>query len=249
MINAKLLKRLVLFGFMALAFSYIYHWSPYKLEFLGHYDKIWAHRVNSTEKLVSAINYFEGVELDLVYLEKEDVLDVNHPPAESIGLSFDKYMSVLNENEQPYLWLDIKNLKADNAQLILRNLLNVLKNKNYPLSKVLVETQFPEALTIFTEAGFKASYYLPYGMGNLTDSELKLAINKIDKELAKQPKIGISSNYHDYELMRKHFPDATKYLWALMPTFHTNFSTVKKPLQDSTVEVMLIKYNALTGDR
>jgi len=249
MISAKLIKRLVVLGCLCIVLAYVYRWSPYKLEFLGHYDKIWAHRVNTTEKLASAINYFEGVELDLVYLENKNILDVNHPPAESIDLSFETYITSLPNEKEPYLWLDIKNLKEDNAHFVLDELLRILKSKNYSLNKVLVETQFTEALSVFEEAGFKTSYYLPNGMHKMSDAELKQTINNIHEVLVKQPYLGISSNYHDYNLMLEHFPDRTKYLWALMPTFHTNFSAVKAPLKDERVEVMLIKYNTLAYDR
>ena len=70
-----------------------YKLNPYRLQFIGHYDKIWAHRVNSTEKLESAIQYFNGVELDVFYDSNTNKFDVNHPPAKSIGLDFQTYLS------------------------------------------------------------------------------------------------------------------------------------------------------------
>src|SRR5690554_7749167 len=53
---------------MAMAYRYF----PYKIEYIGYYDKIWAHRVNSEEKLNSALKFFKGVEVDLVYDETKN---------------------------------------------------------------------------------------------------------------------------------------------------------------------------------
>jgi len=249
MIKGRLIKRLCTLGLLVVIMAYTYRWCPYKIEFLGHYDKIWAHRVNSVEKLESALHYFEGVELDLVYLDNKNVLDVNHPPVESIGLDFESYLTVLHQDNQPFMWLDIKNLNVDNAQFILNRLIQLLEKKHYPLNKILIETAQPKALPIFSSAGFKTSYYLPYGLSVMPEDELRETIKLIEEELTDQPSIGISSDFQDYNIIATYFPTKTKYLWALLPTFHTNFSSVKKPLNDDTVEVMLIKYNALRGNR
>jgi len=249
MIKGRRIKRIAILGSLAIVLAYMYRWCPYKFEFLGHYDKIWAHRVNSVEKLESAVYYFEGVELDLVYLEDKEVLDVNHPPAESIGLDFEHYLNVLDQDMQPFMWLDIKNLNADNAQFILDRLMPLLEKKSYPLNKILIETTQPKALPLFSLAGFKTSYYLPSGLSSMPQDELMKTIQLIEDELKEKPSMGISSNYHDYDVLTKYFPSKTKYLWALLPTFHTKFRSVKKPLNDNTVEVMLIKYNALKGNR
>jgi hypothetical protein len=57
--------------------------------------KVWAHRVNSIEKLAQTGALYSGVELDLVFVDEGEAafFDVNHPPAPSIGLSLDAYLS------------------------------------------------------------------------------------------------------------------------------------------------------------
>lgn len=249
MIKGRFMKRIALLALVVLVLAYMYRWSPYKIEFLGHYEKVWAHRVNSVEKLESALHYFEGIELDLVYLEDKKVLDVNHPPAESIGLDFESYISTLEQDSQPFMWLDMKNLNVDNAQPILDRLIPILEKKSYPLNKILIEATEPKALRIFSSAGFKTSFYLPTGLSAMPENKLQETIKLIEEQLNEQPTLGISSDYHDYHIMAQYFPNKTKYLWALLPTFHTKLGSVKKPLNDDKVEVMLIKYNALRGNR
>jgi len=220
MIIDKKIKFGAVVTLVLLTMAFCYRYSPYKLEFLGHYNKIWAHRANSIEKLSSATKYYEGVELDLVYIKEENILDVNHPPSKSIGLNFETYINALSENLSPFLWLDIKNLKEENAEHILDRLLQIFDQNKYPISKVLIETQKPEALPIFSEKGFMTSYYLPGSLITKEESDLLAEISEIKKVLIKQPNLGISTNHRDYPITEKYFPERIKYIWALVPTFN-----------------------------
>ena len=215
----------------------IYRFNPYRVSFLGHYDKIWAHRVNDTNKLVSAIQYFEGIELDLIYLEDTNTLDVNHPPAPSTGLTFEVYLSKIENGQRPFMWLDIKNLKASNADRIFEKLTSLFQESSYPLNMVLIESRYPEALPRFTNAGFKTSYYLP--------TKPSENINVIDSVLQSQPNIAISSSYTNYETMIASFPKKTKYIWILNHDKFKEYSLVRRILKDTTVKVVLVPYRPL----
>lgn len=238
----------ILFGLIICVICiFIYRYNPYRVEFVGHYNKVFAHRVNSIEKLNSSLRYFNGVELDLVYLNKK--LDVNHPPATSIGLSFSDYFKNIPVSKTPFLWLDIKNLNSENSNEILILLQTIFKERNYPLNKILIETRYPEALPLFTNSGYKTSYYLPSGLGLKTEKELELETNKIDSILETQPEIGISSDYRDYNVMNQNYPNKTKYLWMLTSVTKRWFSETRPILKDSTVEVVLVNYKSFSGNR
>ena len=162
MIKGKLFKR-ILFGILFCALSmFVYRYSPYKIEFLGHYDKVFAHRVNSTEKLQSALRYFDGIELDIVYQKDKNILDVNHPPATSIDLNFRTYFKNIPKEEKPFIWLDFKNLNLEKSDEILVLLQSIIKEHEYPLNKILIESKDPTSLPIFQMNGFLICYYLPY---------------------------------------------------------------------------------------
>ncbi|WP_299246174.1 hypothetical protein [uncultured Aquimarina sp.] len=228
---------------------FLYHLSPYKLEFLGHYDKVWAHRANSTEKLHSALQYFEGVELDLIYDTEGGFFDVNHLTSESVGLKFEEYIDTLDKTQYPLLWLDIKNLNKDVANDILDKLLRIFSKRNYPLNNILIETRYANALPIFTKEGFKTSYYLPYDLRKRDEEKLQVVIQKIKKTLKEQPDIGISTNHKDYHIIKEHFPNRRKYIWVLVPMINIDFFTTKEILRDEKVEVVLVNYNVLKGNR
>ena len=239
----KIALVIILVGFCL----FLYKYSPYRVEFLGHYQKIWAHRVDSKEKLKAALLFYKGVELDLVYKVQENVLDVNHPPATSINLSFENYLSEINTDT--YLWLDIKNLTSENSELILKRIVSVLEQRNYPIDKLLIETRYPEALPIFTKKGFITSYYLPFGLHVKNATELNLEINKIKTVLENQPEIGISSDYKDYEIMKEYFPDKNKYLWMISSITERWFTKTRSILKDERVKVVLVHYKSPTGNR
>ncbi|MDH7447463.1 hypothetical protein [Aquimarina sp. 2201CG14-23] len=234
---------------IVLLILFLYRLSPYKLEFLGHYDKIWAHRVNSTEKLHSALKHYKGVELDLIYDAEKDFFDINHPPAKTINLKFEDYIATLEKSQYPLLWLDIKNLKKDNETSVLNKLLEIFNKRKYPLQNVLIETRYSDALPIFTQSGFKTSYYLPYGLRNRNEEKLQATIQKIKKIINEQPEIGISTNHKDYHIIKEHFPNRTKYIWILVPIINIDFLTTREILNDDHVDVVLVNYVSLRGNR
>ena len=247
MMKSKKLKRVLALLLLLFCMGYLYRFSPYKIEFLGHYDKIWAHRANSVEKLQSALNHFEGVELDLVYMAEGNYFDITHPPVPSSGLKLENYLSeIIGE---PYLWFDIKNLNTHNSANILGRLLEILQKKKHPLHKVLIETAHPEALLVFNDNGFKTSYYLPSGLSRLNTLDLEIQVDSIKRVLNQQPELGISSSYKDYDFMTEYFPDRDKHLWMIDGIRSHGISTPRKILKDETVKILLINYRAPSGNR
>ena len=141
-----------------------------------------------------------------MYDKTTNTLDVNHPPAESINLSFERYLSEINLKEMPFLWLDIKNLNGDNAYLIQTKLVALFKTHNYDLSKVLVESTEAKVLPIFDRAGFLTSYYLPYGLSLRKPKDLEKKLSGIKRYIKYQPNLMLSSDYQDYAVVNKYFP-------------------------------------------
>ena len=226
-----------------------YKYSPYKLELLGSYEKIGAHRLNSEIRLQSALKYFDILEIDLVFDENKNYFDITHPPVKTIQLTLEKYLQKIPKGRYPFLWLDIKNLDITNTSQVLIRLQEVLQKYNYPHTKILVETRYPKMLQSFDRIGFKTSYYLPYRLYKMEDEELRKQIKKITEILDNQPNLGISSNINDYEIMSKYFPARTKYSWALGRRYSNNFSATRKALQDPMVKIILVTYTTKKGNR
>ena len=242
-------KTIIILIVFLIIFSFLYKYSPRRIEFLGHYDKVYAHRVNSLEKQKEALRYFDGIELDLVYNKGKNVLDVNHPPTKSIDLSFETYLSKIKLNDFPFLWLDIKTLDTTNADAIFLKLNTLLQDKKYPKNRILIETRSPEALKQFSASGYKTSYYLKPRLHQKKNEELLKEINVISSVLKLQPTIGISSSYEDYALMKMYFPKKIKYIWALSSPYRFKYNKVREILNDEKVEVVLSNFQSTSGNR
>lgn len=238
---------------LAIVLLHVYNYASFKLDYMGHNDKIWAHRVNSIEKLEFTQSRYAGIELDLVFDEKTETFDVNHPPATSIGLTLDTFFSHYDAKNQGGIWLDFKNLKAGNSEGSLKRLLKLTQKHKLDKSKIIVESQSPEFLVGFENAGFKTSYYLPVFLYELSEEKLNEKLLEINQNIKEHTTTAISTNIVDYEIISKHFPNHTKYLWSIDKTFTSrmfkNFFRNRKALKDPKVEVLLVRVNRQIGNR
>jgi heptose-I-phosphate ethanolaminephosphotransferase len=152
-----------------------------------HLDKIWAHRVNSLGKLDQLASQYDGVELDLTIEQDANGqarFDVNHPPAESIGLSLDTYWSVGPTRPLRY-WLDVKNLSEANANRFAAHLGKLLQRHGIARDRVVTESTEHAALAQIADADLRTSFYLPYlKLDELSQAQLE----RRAVELAEQAK-------------------------------------------------------------
>ena len=68
-------------------------------------EKVWAHRVNNIDKLVSASKTFYGIELDVCFDFHHNIFDVTHDQPIKNYLSLDDYWSNLDNPENLKFWL------------------------------------------------------------------------------------------------------------------------------------------------
>ena len=142
-----------------------------------NFEKIWAHRVNSVGKLDQLGRLYAGVELDLmIQIDSRGAMhfDINHPPADSIGLSLDAYWSRAQGTGPLGYWLDIKNLDADNAAAAASQLRALMQRHGLATHQVVTESTEYIALAELSAAGLRTSFYLPYlKLEELDDEELE----------------------------------------------------------------------------
>lgn len=223
-------------------------------------DKIWVHRVNSISKLKEVEGRFSGVELDLVFNSQTGVFDVNHPPAKSINLSLVQFFKSHDDDLKIGFWLDTKNLSKENclaASLLLDSVTNVL---GYNHEKIIVESLHPEVLKPFSEKGFLTSYYLPPGLKKLNEEALDTKLAEIKAKLNSNPTNYISYNYLDYSVVNSGLPDRKKLTWITDELYQglnvRGFVSLIIGAYDKCclffdedVEVILVKYYSVEGDR
>lgn len=211
-------------------------------------NKVWAHKVNSIEKLNKARNKYTGVELDIVfYTAKEGLFfDVNHPPDSSINLSLTEYFQSNLEMPTCKYWLDFKNLNHENKEISSEKLDSVITALNINKSKIIVESASLECLNVFKEKGFYTSYYLPSKLHKLDSVILTTTLEKISKNISLYNHYYISADYSDYPILKEHFSGRKKIIWF---TVYGSMNNIKarfllyKILMDKNVDVLLIPLN------
>ncbi len=224
-------------------------------------DKIWIHRVNSIEKLSEVQDTYLGVELDLVYKLEDSIFDVNHPPAPSTGLTLNEFLaSVQNTNEQK-LWLDYKNLNAENELISLSNLQNLCVKYGISPKQIIVESTAPEYLLSFSKAGFKTSYYLPR-LAVVKGGRKDPLVQKINKSLDDYSVNYISADKIHLGRLKVLFPEKEKLTWIVNTESNTaSFWEVRalynkfirarkkyKVFSDPKVLIVLHSYKAKEGN-
>jgi len=175
--------------------------------------KILIHRVNSIEKLDALKNNFIGVELDLMYDKKDNIFDINHPPAPSIHLSLSDYLAHSNSLKNFIYWLDFKNLDSSNTKKSLNELNKIITKLKIPPNHIIVESSFPEFLTNFKKAGYNTSYYLPPFLYSKSKDSLNYYINQIDFKTKNYPTDYISFDYLNFPIISNEFPNLKKNSW------------------------------------
>ncbi|NHN26804.1 hypothetical protein FIA58_014050 [Flavobacterium jejuense] len=216
-------------------------------------SKIMIHRVNSIEKLNEVKGDFIGVELDIMYDSIVNVFDVNHPPAKSIHLNLEEYLSNSKENKEVMYWFDFKNLTRFNKKKALKRLNDIVFNSGIQKNKIIIETTLPENASVFKEAGYITSYYLPPYLHSKTKDSLAYYITLIKTKSKEYPTDYISFDYTDYTIINKNFKNMKKLTWYVnQPIIRKKIFTKFKLysiLSDENVDYVLFSYYSKYGDR
>ena len=215
-------------------------------------QKVWAHKVNTLEKLDEATRHFSGIELDIVFDEVTNSFEVNHPPDSSIHLLLSKYLEAGATHANCRYWLDMKNLTVSNYVQAASALAKCMQFAKLQASNFYVESPYPEFLSEFQKFGFKTSFYLPTHLCEEKLENLEKEIATIQSKLKKYPCNFISFEYKDYLIHSSYFPMQDKICWF------TAFGSSNKVtsqfllyqiLCDDKVKVLLVPFKARHGNR
>lgn len=252
MMSALKQNKILTFILLITIVGLVYIFNPYKLEYTGYQSKVWAHRVNSIEKLNYSQKFYQGVELDLVFDFATKTFDVNHPPANSIDLNLDTYFSNIKD-KQLMLWLDFKNLSETNAEISSVILDQLAKKHSLKKENILVESTGIHNLQVFKNKGFKTSFYLPQLINLTKERNLEQRIDSIKQLLIKYPTTGVSCNVNAYDVVNLYFKEEKKYLWYMYKPYSRhqikNYRDFRKYASNPTVEAILIEVALPVGKR
>ena len=150
-------------------------------------EKLWLHRCNSLEKLAEQSDRFANVEVDII-IRPDGLLDVTHDADTTFGLSIDPYFAHIGQHHTR-LWLDIKNVNADNVEKLRQHLDTLCRMYGVKQEQLIVESRDATALSHLTAAGYYTSYYVDFDKpSHLSRKEIDCCIRQL-QSIAKSGKV------------------------------------------------------------
>ncbi len=122
-------------------------------------NKIWAHRVNSVERLKWIQQRFKGVEADVVFDSAAGNFWVYHPPGKG-ELKLDDYLHELTSKDSCYAWLDMRGLNRSNAAMA-DSILCKMEKKANTRHGIVYEIYDTAAANFMAEKGYQVAFHVP----------------------------------------------------------------------------------------
>ena len=223
----------VLISYLVVEFKYS------QLEFKGFeaYNKLWIHRGGSPENTIEGIsqslrNGFSGIETDLQYDEKNNLLLVGHDEINDGDVPLPKLETYLEHFKtiENQWWFDLKNLDQENAGKIIK-IFKQLENKFELTGKYFIESDQYIALNTLAKEDLPTVYWInPHTKSRLfflrsLENKIKLIFSNF---------LGISIYYDSYnDRARSYLGKIPKFIFTVNGNKKNSF------LQDKTVHVVL----------
>lgn len=203
--------------------------------------KNWVKAVNTVQSIEQLNMDAPGFEMDVYFDTTKNYLQVFHDSSQQDYTKIEDILKVYKERKLSCpIWLDFKNLFAQNEKKSLNYILYLREEYNLQ-NKLIVEGALPQHLQSFCDSGFFTSYYVPFfNPYQLTENELLQIIDTIASNLKKYPVAALSGYYFQYPLLKKFFPEYPVLTW----TKKSNLSLVnnifnKILLNDEQVKIIL----------
>lgn len=121
-------------------------------------DRLWLHRTNTVEKLYEFENRYRHFECDVLFQPEAGEFCISHDELTPVSLR--PYLVFLGKNPDRRLWLDFKNLTAENSRAADSLLTAWLESYAVEKAQLIVESRDWPALRRFTDEGYYTSCYL-----------------------------------------------------------------------------------------
>ncbi|MGL1902932.1 MAG: hypothetical protein OCC49_12395 [Fibrobacterales bacterium] len=207
-------------------------------------EKIWHHRTNSLDALQKA-QPFQGLEIDIVYIDSLHILDVHHPPSPPSGLTLSQLLASDQKNDSHHYWLDLKNLTQGNVSNIIQLLDSMSNQISIASHQFIIESPNPQYLKTFQLHDYLTAYYLPNNLYTLEQAARDSLLQTIEVTIDAYSTDYISFDYLNYEIIQARFPNEKKNSWA--HNFNCSYINILlrrllliEALNDHTIKYMLL---------
>ena len=209
-------------------------------------NKLWKHRVNTSEEANSYVNVFPGIELDVYYNLYRDKFYISHDKDYDIDETetLNQYLTSINEPTVYYYWIDFKNLYVTNINSSIKRLKEVLNNHNI-FDHAIVESTYANRLKKFNDEGFFTSYWVPahdYD-GTLSDDNKK-DIVEIEQNLSECHHNALSTHAANIPFFTEYFSNYNLHVWTNGWMDERGKELINRYRNFPNVKVILIDYEA-----
>jgi hypothetical protein len=203
-------------------------------------NKLWAHRVNSASLANKLHGEFNGIEVDVNFINDINEFQTGHDSPS--GVSLDSFLDSIQNCSSYYFWFDFKNLDANNVQNSVTAMKSIV-NKFQLQGHVIVESSEPELLSNFWCHEIFTSYWI---------SDLHVAIpffaaEKLAKTVRSQVEqyhIDVLSCSYDMNFFFKYFfKNYNVHLWTNGLTGKSGMEKIRKLSDFKNVKVILVDYD------
>jgi len=213
-----------------------------KPEFKYPDSKIWAHRVNDIASAKEKSSKFVGMEVDIMFSERQNELYVAH---DSIDLSKklllqDWFASIENPSTK-YYWMDLKNLNSRNAQKVADKI-NALKKQYDMVDNVFVESNDIKALKVIKHNDIRTILWTENIQWNHLDTATW--IDHTRKQIIELKPDAISGEVSMFGLLTSEFPEQNIHIWQTPAEYNeANAELTRKLCSHNSVKVVLVDYD------
>lgn len=205
-------------------------------------EKLWLHRVNNIDKLKALESIYKGLEIDIIFDDHHEYFYVSHDPISEPLLSLNDLFENVDDINSHYFWLDVKNLNSENYHQAFEHLKDLSLKYELMPSNIIIESENPHLLSVFTNFGFITSYYMPtFNPYEIDENDIIKYAKEIDISLQKSNVNFISTHYLSYHFIKKYFPDSQILMWDTRNDWINKFYIEKKLIKDEKVKVILIR--------
>jgi len=175
-------------------------------------DKLWKHRVNTAKEANETLKEFNGIEIDVFFMEALNEFQTGHDAPS--GISLETYFDSIPNCSQFYYWIDFKNLNTYNTFAAVEKM-NAIIDKYNLRKKIIIESDQADFLVFFKLANIFTSYWIPDVSENLIDyfAEKKL-IDELENTLSKCQFNAISAHYNMISFMEKYLRKYNCHIWT-----------------------------------
>ena len=207
-------------------------------------NKHWIKAVDDIDIMKKLPAGTAGIECDVYFDMQKDHFEVYHDSSAPSTLNLDTLLATYaSQNLTANLWLDFKNLSAENSNASLHEI-SRLKNKYKLNNQIIVESGYPQFLKSFCDSGYFTSYYVPFfNPYKEQENEIIRFADTVRNNISKYPSSALSGYYFQYPILKKFFPNYPILTWADNASVSVVSFVFKHQLEnDESIKVILYPF-------